>query len=81
MLVGYYHDPYGQPFFVLVVNASNHEKIVRWVHAHLPPERAERPGEEIVFSDVSRLWAMFAIQGPRSVELLQPLVDVGPGVR
>ena len=25
---------------------------------------------------MSRLWAMFAIQGPRSVELLQPLVDV-----
>jgi aminomethyltransferase len=75
VLVGYYHDPFGQPFFVLVVNASNHEKIVRWVHAHLPKERAERPGEEIVFSDVSQLWAMFAIQGPRSVELLQPLVD------
>ena len=76
MLVGYYHDPFGQPFFVLVVNASNHEKIVHWVHAHLPQERAERPGHEIVFSDVSQLWAMFAIQGPRSVELLQPLVDV-----
>ncbi len=76
VLVGYYLDPYGQPFFLLVVNAGNHDKIVRWVHAHLPKERAERPGREIVFSDVSRLWAMFAIQGPRSVELLQPLVDV-----
>ena len=39
-------------------------------------ERAERPGQEIIWNDVSRLWAMFAIQGPRSVELLQPLVDV-----
>ena len=76
VLVGYYLDPYGQPFFLLVVNAGNHDKIVDWVHAHLPKERAERPGHEIVFSDVSRLWAMFAIQGPRSVELLQPLVDV-----
>ncbi len=75
VLVGYYHDPFGQPFFVLVVNASNHEKIIRWVHAHLPKERAERPGDEVVFSDVSQLWAMFAIQGPRSVELLQPLMD------
>ena len=73
VLVGYYLDPYGQPFFLLVVNAGNHAKIVDWVHAHLPKERAERPGQEIVFSDVSRLWAMFAIQGPRSVDLLQPL--------
>ena len=76
VLVGYYHDPYGQPFFLVVVNASNHAKIVRWVKAHLPPERAERPGQEVIFTDVSRLWAMFAVQGPRSVELMQPLVEV-----
>jgi len=76
VLVGYYHNSYGQPFFLLVVNASNRQKIVDWVDAHLPTERAERPGEEIIWNDVSRLWAMLAIQGPRSVELLQPLVDV-----
>lgn len=76
VLVGYYHDDYGQPFYVVVVNASNREKIVRWIDLHLPPERAEAPGREIVWTDVTRLWAMFAIQGPRAVELLQPLVDV-----
>ncbi len=76
VLVGYYHNEYGQPFYVVVVNASNHEKIAGWIGAHLPRDRAEAPGEEIVWSDVTRLWAMFAIQGPRSVELLQPLVDV-----
>ncbi len=76
VLVGYYHNSYGQPFFLLVVNAGNRQKIVNWVDAHLPPERAERPGQEIIWNDVSRLWAMLAIQGPRSVELLQPLVDV-----
>ena len=76
VLVGYYHNSHGQPFFLVVVNAGNRAKIVDWVRGHLPPERAERPGEEIVWNDVSRLWAMFAIQGPRSVELLQPLVDV-----
>jgi len=79
VLVGYYHDEYGQPFYVLVVNASNREKIVRWIHAHLPPERANRPGDEVLVTDVTRLWAMFAVQGPRSVELLQPLVDVDLG--
>ena len=76
VLVGYYHDEFGQPFYVLVVNASNRPKVVEWIRRHLPPERAERPGHEVIFTDVTRLWAMFAIQGPRSVELLQPLVDV-----
>jgi aminomethyltransferase len=76
VLVGYYHNSYGQPFFLLVVNASNRAKIVEWVDAHLPRRRAEQPGQEILWNDVSRLWAMFAIQGPRSVELLQPLVDI-----
>ena len=76
VLVGYYRNAHGQPFYVVVVNASNRQKIVDWVLAHLPPERAEAPGEEIVFTDVSRLWAMLAIQGPRSVEILQPLIDV-----
>jgi len=75
VLVGRYHNVYGQPFFMVVVNAGNRAKIVDWIHAHLPKERAERPGEEIVFTDISRLWAMIAIQGPRSVELLQPIID------
>jgi aminomethyltransferase len=76
VLVGYFRNTHGQPFFLVVVNASNRAKIVDWVEAHLPRERAERPGQEIIWNDVSRLWAMFAVQGPRSVELLQPLVDV-----
>jgi aminomethyltransferase len=75
VLVGYYHNEYGQPFYLLVVNASNHQKIVQWIMKHLPPERANRPGHEVIFADVSRLWAMFAIQGPRAIELLQPFVD------
>lgn len=75
VLVGLYHNAYGQPFYMVVVNASNREKIVRWVREHLPPERANRPGEEVIFSDLTRLWAMFAIQGPRAVEVLQPLID------
>jgi len=76
VLVGYYHNSHGQPFFMLVVNASNRAKIVDWVSSHLPKKRAEYPGQEIIWNDVSRLWAMFAVQGPKSVELLQPMVDV-----
>ena len=76
VLVGYYHDSYGQPFYVVVVNAGNRRKIVDWIHAHLPRERAEIPGREVIFTDLSRLWAMFAIQGPKSVDVLQPLMNV-----
>ena len=75
VLVGYYHNSHGQPFFMLVVNASNRAKIVNWVAGHLPKARAEQPGQEIIWNDVSRLWAMFAIQGPKSVELLQPFIE------
>lgn len=75
VLVGYYRNEYGQPFYVVVVNACNREKIVRWVGARLPDERAEAPGQEVLFTDVTRLWAMFAVQGPAAEELLQPLVD------
>lgn len=76
VLVGYYHNEYGQPFYAVVVNAGNREKIVRWVHRHLPTERANAPGQEVIFADVTRVWGMFAIQGPRAVDVLQPLVDV-----
>jgi aminomethyltransferase len=76
VLVGYYRNAHGQPFYVVVVNAGNRQKIVDWVIAHLPPERANSPGREVVFTDLSRLWAMLAIQGPRSVEILQPLIDL-----
>ena len=76
VLVGYYHNAHGQPYYVVVVNAANREKIVDWVGVHLPPQRAKEYDQVVVWSDVTRLWAMFAIQGPRSVELLEPLVDV-----
>jgi aminomethyltransferase len=75
VLVGYYHNAHGQPYYVVVVNASNREKIVRWIDRHLTKEQANVPGSEVLWNDVTRLWAMFAIQGPKSVELLQPLVD------
>jgi aminomethyltransferase len=75
VLVGYYRNEHGQPFYLVVVNAGNRQKIVRWTWDHLPLERAGAFGQEVVFSDVTPLWAMFAIQGPRSVEVLQPLVD------
>ena len=75
VLVGYYHNDHGQPYYVLVVNAGNRRKIVNWIDAHLPPSASQPLGKEVIFTDLTRLWAMFAIQGPSSVELVQPLVD------
>jgi len=75
VLVGYYHNAQGQPYYLVVVNACNRAKIVNWIRQHLPPERAEAPGQEVLFTDVTRLWAMLAIQGPRAIDLLQPLID------
>lgn len=79
VLVGHYHNDYGQPYYVLVCNAANRQKLLRWITEHLPPERAERPGHEVVWTDLTRLWAMFALQGPRAGEVLQPLVDADLG--
>jgi len=75
VLVGHYHNDYGQPYYVLVCNAANRARLIRWIDDHLPPERAQRPGHEVIWTDVTRLWAMFALQGPRAMEVLQPLVD------
>lgn len=75
VLVGYYHNEYGQPFYMMVVNAGNRQKIKDWIARHLTAERAEVPGQEVLWSDVTRLRGMIAVQGPRSVELLQPLID------
>lgn len=53
---------------LLVVNASNRLKIVDWVERH-------HAGFDVQVEDLSAEWSMLALQGPRSVELLAPLVD------
>jgi len=54
--------------YLLVVNAANTPKDVAWA------QRARGPGVSI--EDESPVWAQLALQGPRSVEILQPLTDV-----
>jgi aminomethyltransferase len=53
---------------LLVVNASNRLQIVDWVTQH-------RTGFNVSVEDCSAQWSMLALQGPKSVELLAPLVD------
>ncbi|MCA9087140.1 MAG: glycine cleavage system aminomethyltransferase GcvT [Planctomycetaceae bacterium] len=58
--------------FLLVVNASNREKIVAWIEEH-------RGGFDIDFQDLTLDTFMLALQGPRSLELLGPLTSGDPG--
>jgi aminomethyltransferase len=59
-------------FHLLVVNASNREKILAWI------ER-QRGGFDVNVEDLTRSHFMLALQGPRAIELMQPLVDVRIG--
>jgi aminomethyltransferase len=73
VLVSYLESPSGQQYHLLVVNAGNHHKIVKWLQPHL----ADFP--DVAFSDVTESTAMIALQGPKSVEIIQRLFPEKPG--
>jgi aminomethyltransferase len=54
--------------YLLVVNASNRLKILDWIEQH-------RGGFDVVVEDRTAQDFMFALQGPRAIEILNPLVD------
>jgi aminomethyltransferase len=56
------------PTFQVVVNASNRAKIVDWFQRRLPDYATK-------LDDVTTATAMIAVQGPRAVRLVAPLVD------
>ncbi len=51
--------------YLMVVNASNREKIVTWLTSRL--------GDSVCLKDVTNEQAMIAVQGPRAVELMGDL--------
>ncbi|QDU80331.1 Glycine cleavage system T protein [Polystyrenella longa] len=51
--------------FMLVVNASNREKIVNWLHQH-------QTGYTVTIEDKTTEQFMCALQGPRAIDILQP---------
>jgi aminomethyltransferase len=61
-----YRWPYG---YAMVVNASNRDKIVGVLEQH-------RTGREVQFEDQTRTTAMFAVQGPKALDLVRGLTDV-----
>jgi len=60
-------------FHLLVVNASNREKIIAWLKSHL------KSSDDVKLTDRTRETAMIAVQGPRALQCVEPLVghDVG----
>jgi aminomethyltransferase len=69
VLVYHLNELDGTPFHMLVVNASNRQKIVDWIASHLTPEH------DVRFVDQTTDTAMIAVQGPHAIKLVEPLVD------
>ncbi|MDZ4818057.1 MAG: glycine cleavage system aminomethyltransferase GcvT [Planctomycetota bacterium] len=55
--------------FVMVVNASNREKIVQWLNDKLAGR------DDVKLEDLTTIYAMIAVQGPLARQLVEPLFD------
>jgi aminomethyltransferase len=60
-------QPLEQPYFLLVVNASNRDKIWSWLQARCPAD--------VELIDTTLSTCMIAVQGPHAETTLQGLVD------
>lgn len=70
----YHLEQHGGGFYyLLVVNASNREKIVGSLQSQL------RQADEVTIADRTRETAMIAVQGPHALRIVEPLIgaDVG----
>ncbi len=68
VLVSCLESPSGRQFFLLVVNAGNHAKILKWIQPHV----ADFP--DVIFRDATFDTAMIAIQGPKAREIAGKLL-------
>lgn len=67
VLVSNLETPSGRQFYLLVVNASNRAKILKWLEPHL------KDFPDVAFSDVTDVTAMISIQGPKALEIASKL--------
>jgi len=72
VLVSHLQTPSGQRFHLMVVNASNRAKILKWIAPHL----ADFP--TVTMSDRTELTAMIAVQGPQAVDVCGRLFRFDP---
>ncbi|MEX2173037.1 MAG: glycine cleavage system aminomethyltransferase GcvT [Pirellulaceae bacterium] len=63
----------GGLYHLLVVNASNRDKIVAWLQRHLAV------GDEVQFADSTIETAMIAVQGPAALAMVEPIVGTDLG--
>jgi aminomethyltransferase len=61
-------------YWLVVANAANREKDHAWFKAHLRPSE-QPPIDGVELSDITDETAMFALQGPRSLEVIDRLTD------
>ncbi len=71
VLVYHLQDAGGGSYYLLVVNASNRPKIIRWLGQHPEPD-------DVTVTDLTTSWAMIAVQGPAALGLLQPVIEHDP---
>lgn len=64
--------PSGNDYYLLVVNASNRSKLLKWFEPHL----ADFP--DVTLSDRTSITGMIAIQGPKALEIAGPLLRGRP---
>jgi aminomethyltransferase len=57
------------PYFLLVVNASNRDKIYQWLVKH------RQKDDDVKLADSTIETAMIAVQGPAAISCVQPLVS------
>ena len=69
MLAYHVESPSGKRYHLLVVNASNRQKIVDWLRANLTAADATE------ISDRTEATAMIAVQGPCAAAIVNSLVD------
>ncbi len=69
ILVSHFETPSGRRYHLMVVNASNREKIVSWLQEQLNDFHGD-----VEMSDRTIDTAMIAVQGPESAKVLEPLV-------
>ncbi|WP_146408999.1 glycine cleavage system aminomethyltransferase GcvT [Allorhodopirellula heiligendammensis] len=72
VLISHLETPSERRFHLLVVNASNREKIIQW----LTPLLSEFP--TVTMSDRTELTAMIAVQGPLAMETCKKLLRFDP---
>jgi aminomethyltransferase len=73
VLVYHLDEHGGGPYHLLVVNASNREKILGWLRSHL------KSSDEVTLTDRTFETAMIAVQGPAALRIAEPLVGTDLG--